>query len=389
MLLDQWISHKFLRQLEKIEFGAITVTDPDGRTHAFAGRQSGPTADLQLHQWSVIRTLLTKADTGFAQDYQRGLWDSADLIALTSFAMLNEAALASYVDGSPFWEWLLNLGYRLQANTLKGSRRNIQAHYDLGNDFYKLWLDPSMTYSSAIYQDGAAQLPLEQAQHLKYDRILERLNASSGRLLEVGCGWGGFAARALDKHDYQIKGITLSDEQHAYANDRLKQSANIVLEDYRHQQGVYDRIVSIEMFEAVGEKFWPVYFSKLASLLKSDGKAVVQTITMADDRFEKYRKGTDMIRSYIFPGGMLPSPKRFRLEAAAAGLVTTNEYHFGESYARTLEQWLHNFDARLSEIKALGYDNSFIRLWRLYLAVCVSGFRTGRTSVMQINLHHA
>lgn len=389
LLLDHWITQKFVRQLDGTRYGSLKLTTPDDKTYSFVGAEPGPAADLHLKNWRVVRHLLTKADTGFALDYQDGLWDSDNLIALTSFAMHNEQAMNSYVDGSRFWSWLLNLGYTLQANTLRGSRRNIQAHYDLGNNFYRLWLDQTMTYSSALYGNDNATASLEDAQHAKYDRILEQLHAPSGRLLEVGCGWGGFAERALGKGDFSLKGITLSDEQHTFAGERLQDKAAIVLEDYRHQSGLYDAIVSIEMFEAVGERYWPVYFRKIAELLKRNGTAVIQTITMDDSRFETYRKGTDMIRSLIFPGGMLPSPTRFRQQAGMAGLVSSHEFHFAESYARTLEVWLHNFDSKLDEIRGLGYDNRFIRLWRLYLAVCISGFRTGRTSVMQVTLHHA
>ena len=244
-----------------------------------------------------------------------------------------------------------------------------------------------MTYSAAIYKDQNETL--EQAQHNKYDRIVDCLNQNSGSLLEVGCGWGGFAERAQDKGDFGIKGITLSEEQHDYARDRLGQKANIVLEDYRHQNGKFDNLVSIEMFEAVGERYWPTYFNKIGDLLSKNGKAVIQTITMNEHDFPRYRRGGDFIRSYIFPGGMLPSPSRFREEAEKAGLKAGNESYFGQDYATTLEHWLKDFEAKRDEVKALGFDDGFIRLWRFYLAACVAGFRTGRTDVMQVELAHA
>jgi cyclopropane-fatty-acyl-phospholipid synthase len=279
------------------------------------------------------------------------------------------------------------LSYLLKLNSLKGSKKNIHAHYDLGNEFYKLWLDPTMTYSAAIYKDQNETL--EQAQHNKYDRIVDCLDQKSGSLLEVGCGWGGFAERAQDKGDFGIKGITLSEEQHDYARDRLGQKADIVLEDYRHQNGKFDNLVSIEMFEAVGERYWPTYFNKIGDLLSKNGKAVIQTITMNEHDFPRYRRGGDFIRSYIFPGGMLPSPSRFREEAEKVGLKAGNEFYFGQDYATTLEHWLKDFEAKRDEVKALGFDDGFIRLWRFYLAACVAGFRTGRTDVMQVELAHA
>ncbi len=278
------------------------------------------------------------------------------------------------------------LSYLFRINTLKGSKKNIHAHYDLGNAFYKLWLDPSMTYSSAIFDDSTKNL--EQAQHRKYDRIIDELDAGSGSLIEVGCGWGGFAERAQQRGDFDIKGITLSEEQHAFAQQRLGNSADIVLEDYRHQQGKFQHIVSIEMFEAVGERYWQTYFAKLKSMLQQKGKAVVQTITINEADFPRYRRGGDFIRSFIFPGGMLPTPTRFKQEAAKAGLKVDNEFFFGYDYAKTLGVWLNNFDAEINKVKALGFDESFIRLWRFYLAACISGFNTDRTNVMQVTLSH-
>lgn len=228
-----------------------------------------------------------------------------------------------------------------------------------------------------------------QAQHNKYDRILDRMETASGNVLEVGCGWGGFAERAHEKGDYALKGITLSDEQHDFAKARTNGYADIVLEDYRHQTGSYDRIVSIEMFEAVGERFWPTYFKKLGELMKPAGKAVIQTITINDTDFNRYRASGDFIRSFIFPGGMLPSPSRFRQEAAKAGLKVENEYFFGQDYARTLTEWLRTFDEKVDKVRALGFDEGFIRLWRFYLGACAGGFRAGRTNVMQVEVSHA
>ncbi|MFB2533204.1 class I SAM-dependent methyltransferase [Paracoccus sp. p3-h83] len=247
-------------------------------------------------------------------------------------------------------------------------------------------MDPTMTYSSALYGPGD---DLVAAQHRKYDRMIDGLGAPSGRLLEIGCGWGGFAERALSRGDFAPKGLTLSQEQAAYARERLGPGAQIALQDYRDEAGRYDHVVSIEMFEAVGEKFWPVYFAKLREVLAQKGRAMIQTITIDDRHFDRYRKGSDMIRSFIFPGGMLPSPSRFRDQAERAGLRVEDAFGFGADYARTLREWLDRFDARRDEVAALGFDAGFIRVWRFYLAACIAGFATGRTDVMQYRLAHA
>lgn len=378
--------YKFFNQLDVIEFGTLTLTTPDGKSHEFRGAQPGPVADMEIHRWQVISHMLSKGDIGLADDYRSGLWDTSDLIALTTLALQNRQATEQCISGNPLSRLLSALSYLFRINTVKGSKKNIHAHYDLGNAFYELWLDPSMTYSSAIY--NSPDETLKQAQHNKYDRILNLLAADAGDVLEVGCGWGGFAERALENSQLNLKGITLSEEQHRFANKRLNGHADIALEDYRHQTGKYDFIVSIEMFEAVGERYWSTYFSKIASLLNSKGKAVVQTITMNENDFASYRRGGDFIRSFIFPGGMLPSPSRFQQLAANAGLKTATPHFFGHDYASTLKVWLDNFDEQKQEVTSLGFDEPFIRLWRFYLAACISGFLTKRTDVMQIELSH-
>ncbi len=385
MLLQQ-STDRFLKSLDNLECGALELVTPDGHTRVFQGRTPGIRARLETRDWRVFGNLATRGDVGFAEDYRAGLWDTCNLQNLIALGLQNDRVIGRYVFGSRLHQSLSRLTYLLRLNTLGGSRRNIHVHYDLGNDFYSLWLDPTMTYSAALYKDDRDSL--EQAQINKYDRIIDHIGNSS-RVLEIGCGWGGFAVRAGQRGDFTVKGITLSEEQHAFAAHRLDGDAHIALEDYRHQQGQYNAIVSIEMFEAVGERYWPVYFNKIRSLLQRDGKAMIQTITIDDSRFDRYRRGGDIIRSYIFPGGMLPSPERFRKEAEKAGLRVTDEFHFGQDYARTLETWLSNFDARRGDVTALGFDDSFIRLWRFYLASCIAGFRTGRTSVMQAEVQHA
>ena len=383
---ERQFADKVFGALDGIETGALTLITPDGRTRTFEGRKDGPTAHLHVHRWQVFSNLIFKGDIGFADDYRNGLWDCDDLTALVELALLNRSACQDFVLGHGVFRTLSKLRYILNLNTIRGSKNNIHAHYDLGNSFYKLWLDPSMTYSSALFKGDEDDLM--SAQNNKYDRILDVLGSSSGDLLEVGCGWGGFAERAVAKSDFNIKGITLSEEQHQFARERLKTQANIALEDYRHQKSLYDQIVSIEMFEAVGEKFWPVYFQKLKSLLKQKGRAVLQTITINEHDFATYRNGADFIRSYIFPGGMLPSLPRFQQEASKAGLKTGSVHAFGQDYARTMTHWLDRFDDRAEDIKALGFDEGFMRLWRFYLAACIAGFKVGRTDVVQIELAH-
>lgn len=385
-MFEKQITDRFLKTLSHIEYGAITLTTPDGKVHSYQGKSPGASADMALHDWQAIVAFARYGDTGLAQAYRDGLWDSHNLTELFYFGLLNEHVLSRYIYGNVLGRAVARFAYLFTQNSLKGSRKNIHAHYDLGNDFYKLWLDPTMTYSAAIF--GNEKEDLVPAQHRKYDRIIERLS-HSGNVLEIGCGWGGFAERAVESKDCAITGLTLSRAQHAYASERLKNKANIALEDYRSQTGKFNSIVSIEMFEAVGEKYWPVYFGKIKSLLDSKGKALIQTITIRDECFDAYRKGGDAIRSFIFPGGMLPSHRRFEEESKKAGFTLTDTFAFGQHYARTLEHWLERFNARLPEVRALGFDEKFIRMWRFYLNCCIATFRIGRTDVMQMELQHA
>jgi cyclopropane-fatty-acyl-phospholipid synthase len=385
-MIDRSITYRFLKTLRHVQHGSLTVTTPDGKNHVFHGREKGVCASLVLDDWRVISFVLRRGDIGFAEAYRDGWWDSEDIAELLLFGLQNEAVLNNYIYGGWFGRVATRMAYFFKRNTVNGSRKNIHAHYDLGNDFYSLWLDPSMTYSSAIFdaQDDC----LTEAQHRKYDRILDRLKPS-GALLEIGCGWGGFAERAIEKRDYALKGLTISKAQHEFASRRVGSNAVISLEDYRHQKGLYDNIVSIEMFEAVGEKYWPVYFNQIKSLLASKGKAVIQTITIDDAYFDRYRKSGDAIRTFIFPGGMLPSSEKFYTACNDAGLMVTDEFAFGHDYALTLTRWLKNFDLKNKEIKAMGFDDKFIRIWRFYLTCCIAAFKHGRTNVVQWELQHA
>lgn len=385
-MFKNFAKNQLFKALDKIKHGTIVFTAPDGKVHTFSGDEGSEKADIQIHDWRVISNMVRKGDIGFAEDYRDGRWESSDLVALTTIGLKNRQAMQHMVTGNDFFRMISSFSYLMRLNTIKGSKKNIHEHYDLGNDFYKLWLDPSMTYSSAIFGNDNNLL---DAQNRKYDRILDCLDNKSGKTLEIGCGWGGFAERAVSKGDYNVRGITLSEEQHEYANDRLGKDAKIVLEDYRHQKGKFDNIVSIEMFEAVGEGYWPTYFSQVKNLLHKKGRAVIQTITINEGDFENYRKGGDFIRTYIFPGGMLPSESRFAQEANKVDLRVGEKLNFGMDYAKTLEMWLARFDEKIEQIKTLGYDEKFIRMWRFYLAACAAGFKSGRTDVMQVELSHA
>jgi cyclopropane-fatty-acyl-phospholipid synthase len=309
------------------------------------------------------------------------------LLTLFRLAIQNEDAAAT-VHGT-WWALLFKrlAHWVFRDNNRKGSRRNILAHYDLGNSFYELWLDPSMSYSAAIFKDGVDS-DLEHAQHAKYDRLLDLIQARPGQhILEIGCGWGGFAERAA-RRGLKVTGITLSDEQLAWAQARmqrqgLSEQVTLSICDYRDVQGQFDHIVSIEMFEAVGLRHWPGFFSMVKRSLKPGGQAAIQTIDIADEQFETYVRSTDFIQQYIFPGGMLPSPSRFRELAQNAKLSVVDEFSFGLDYAETLNRWLQQFEAKLQDVRELGFDESFVRIWRMYLAYCEAGFREQRTDVKQ------
>lgn len=386
MLFESRLTRQFLDAVARIQHGTLTITTPDGVLHEFHGPHPGPHGELVLNDWRAIAALAARGDIGMTEAYRDHWCDTPDLEALIMVAMMNVDALHPYIFGRRWQALMISALYVLNRNSRSGAKRNIQAHYDLGNDFYRLWLDESMTYSSALFQ---ADDDLQMAQRRKYDRIIDHLAGASGRLLEIGCGWGGFAERALERGDFAPKGLTLSHEQADYARERLGPDADIALQDYRDETSRYDHVVSIEMFEAVGERYWPTYFGKLAQVLSDKGRAMIQTITIADDLFDVYRRGPDMIRSFIFPGGMLPSPSRFEAEATRAGLRIEETFNFGFRYARTLREWLKRFDLGQAQIRAMGFDDEFIRVWRMYLAACAASFATGRTDVVQYQLSHA
>ncbi len=380
----------FLQALKSLQFGSLSLTWPDGKTTRHEGKQDGVHAEMALLQWDVIDHLITHGDVGLGEDYMAGKWSTPDLLALMRLAAGNIVVFDRVLHTSVWlglWHWCR---HRLSSNTLKRSRKNVQEHYDLGNDFYQLWLDRSMTYSCALF-DGNTSLSLYEAQKAKYERILQRLAPEPGsRILEIGCGWGGFMEIAAT-HGCHVTGATLSGEQADYARQRLEsaglaENAEVRLQDYRELSGPFDYLVSIGMFEHVGESYWPAYTRDVHDYLRPGGKAMIQTITIAEERFERYRSGNDFLREHIFPGGMLPSRKRFEAVAADSGLVVNDVFEFGQDYAITLEKWLANVDEQIPAIRALGYSEMFVRKWRFYLASCAGMFRAGGINVMQVEL---
>ena len=382
-----------MAMLDRLAWGRLGVTGPGGFRAEF-GAHEGATAHIEFRDWAICGELMTGGDNAFAEGYMQQRWDTPDLVALLTVAAHNSQALEQTFYGSRLRQLLFRMVHALRSNTRRGARRNIEAHYDLGNDFYQLWLDPTMTYSSALFDAGCDQ-PLADAQRDKYRRILRELALQPGQhVLEIGCGWGGFAEEALRGQDVRLTGLSLSPSQTAYAQSRLERAgvadrAQLVLRDYRDERGTYDAVASIEMFEAVGERYWPAYFSTLQRVLRPGGRAVIQAITIAEDRFERYRTTSDFIQQYIFPGGMLVTKTRIAEEAARAGLRLETRHDFGADYARTLRLWLKRFDHEEAAVRGLGFDTRFIRMWRFYLAYCAAGFIAGTTDVGQYTFARA
>jgi cyclopropane-fatty-acyl-phospholipid synthase len=384
-----------VRLLERIRHGSLAVTFPDGQRATFG--RGAPHGDITLANWNVFGATLKRGDVGFGESFIAGDWTTTDLAQLLVVLQRNRAAVEKVIYGSFFGGLLSRVRHLLNRNTREQAKRNIHAHYDLGNDFYALWLDPTLTYSSALFADlgdphaPAAAATLTAAQQLKYSRVLAELQLAPGaQLLEIGCGWGGFAQRAVQA-GHTVRGLTLSPAQFQLAHKRLAESgsADLRLQDYREERGRYDGIASIEMFEAVGEAYWPAYFATLARCLKQGARACIQTIVIEDALFERYRKGTDFIQRYIFPGGMLPSPAQFERHAEAAGLRVTNRFSFGRHYAKTLRTWRARFEAQLPAVRALGFDDRFVAIWSFYLAYCEAAFAEGSTDVVQFTLARA
>ncbi len=381
-----------LRLLTRLQAGTLTVHTPDGATHHATGAsQPEPHATLTVHDWSTFAATLREGDIGFAEAFVAGHWTTPHLPDLLRLLLANREVIEKALYGSWWGSLLHRAQHALNRNTRRGSRRNISAHYDLGNAFYALWLDATMNYSSAWFEGDLAR-PLAQAQAAKLRRAIAATGVRPGqRLLEIGCGWGAIAERAA-RAGVEVVGVTLSTEQLAYARARLAQAgvaahADLRLQDYRDvADGPFDAIVSIEMFEAVGRAYWDAFFRTLHRQLKPGGKACVQAIVIRADLFERYANSTDFIQRHVFPGGMLPSAPLFERHARAAGLAVVDRFAFGPDYAETLRRWRHAFLARLDDVRRQGFDDRFIRLWEFYLAYCEAAFDAGNTDVVQFTL---
>ena len=372
-------------------FGRLTVLLPGGSSHVLEGCEPGPSAILDVRDYRFARRVLASGDIGFAEGYMAGEWESPDLAALLEALVRNHDSIRRLFDGNPVMKAVNWISHRLNRNSRAGSRRNIHAHYDLGNAFYASWLDRTMTYSSARF--ASRDETLEAAQTRKYRTLAEAMNLQAGQtVLEIGCGWGGFAEFAAKEVGAHVTGITLSKEQHDFAKKRLFDAGladrtDIRMIDYRDVDGRFDRVASIEMFEAVGQEYWPAYFSKIREVLAGGGRAALQVITIDDALFGGYGKRTDFIQKYIFPGGMLPSEAALRPVVEQAGLGWDAVQRFGLDYADTLKRWDQRFQAAWSDIRRMaGFDERFRKLWRFYLAYCEAGFRSRRTDVIQLAL---
>ena len=388
------LARTVLALLAGLRHGQLTLQLPGGAVRHFGDPAAQPHGQLQLHDWRALSAALHSGDIGFAEAWIDGQWSTPDLPALLKVLAANRGAL----DDAIFGRWWGRLAYRLRhllrRNTRANSRRNIHAHYDLGNDFYRLWLDETMNYSSAWF-NGQPELPLPEAQRAKVERVLQQAGVQAGsRVLEIGCGWGALA-EAATRRGAHLTGVTLSTEQLQWAQQRLaglgmQDLADLRLQDYRDiDDGPYDAICSVEMIEAVGREYWPTYFQALSGLLAPGGRVCLQSIVIRDELFERYLQGTDFIQQFIFPGGCLPSPGELQRQAAAAGLRVRDTLSFGPDYGRTCALWRERFLAVLPQVRALGFDERFIRTWEFYLAYCEAGFVQGDIDVLHVTLEHA
>jgi len=396
-LLQRLFARRLLtRLLRGVSCGSITVELPDGQRLEGRGAAPGPHACITLLRWRAVARLALQGDIGLANAYRDGDWSTPDLSALLEFGGHNEPGWAGALDAAWPLRWLFRLAHLASSNSRRGSRQNISFHYDMGNQFYAQWLDPELIYSSALYTESAQSLEAAQAAKLK--RVIELMQLeelpADSRVLEIGCGWGALARAIAAHHPAHVTGLTLSTQQLAHAQQRVREDGTsgrieLRLQDYRDVSGQYERIVSIEMLEAVGERYWPLYFETLRRSLQPGGIAVIQVITIADEHFDKYRRGADFIQRCIFPGGMLPSVAVMRREAERAGLEMRTAESFGASYAATLVEWRRRFQAAWPAIEVLGFDAPFRRLWEYYLCYCEAGFRAGKLDVGLYTLTHA
>ncbi|WP_235899904.1 SAM-dependent methyltransferase [Tritonibacter aquimaris] len=381
---DNALKKQFFAVCDRLQDGQLHLRTPDGQNHHFGTK--GPEAEMQINDWSAVTAMAAHGQVGLGEAYVAGLWDTPSIETLMTVAMKNRDQLQGFDHGNAFSRMKFRfVDTLMRANSRRGSRKNIRAHYDVGNEFYQLWLDPGMTYSSGIFTPGCSDL--DAAQRRKNSRVLSRLGAGE-QVLEIGCGWGGFAEHAAEEGRH-VTGVTVSRSQHSFADSRLDGRADIQLRDYRDLYGTYHNIVSIEMIEAVGERYWPSYFATLKRSLAEGGRAVLQAITVPDDFFARYRRSSDFIRQYVFPGGMLLSDAVIADQAAKAGLKVRDSFAFGQDYARTCRIWSERFSAQRPRIEALGYDQPFLRNWQYYLDICAASFAVGHTNVVQVELAHA
>ena len=374
----------------KLNTGRVDFVLPDGRRFRAEGAKPGPVAEVTINNPDVFARLVREGDLGFSDAYLDGWWTTPDLQAFMDFIHADNDDMYDEFPGMGLVRAWEKARFWLQSNSKRQALKNISYHYDLGNDFYSLWLDDTMTYSSALF--STSQESLESAQVAKYASMIDQMGVQPGdHILEIGCGWGGFAEYAAKERDLKVTGLTISKEQLDYARQRINNNGlgdkvNLKLQDYRDETGIYDGVASIEMFEAVGEKYWPIYFNKVKQCLKPGKQATLQIITIQDARWEVYRKGVDFIQKYIFPGGMLPSPTVLRQEVAKAGLNVQHSIEFGKSYSQTLRRWFEVFNDQWDTISAMGFDDRFRRMWNFYLTSCAATFESGNCDVTQITL---
>ena len=387
--LPRWFATTF-SVLKSLDCGRLDIVLPDGRAFRVDGPVDGPAGVINVINPALFSRIARDGDLGFAEAYLDGWWDTPDLQSLLDMFLLNNDAVGMSFPGMGVVRAYERMRHWLNSNSKRQAKKNISYHYDLGNEFYSTWLDETMTYSSALFQPGTNDL--SAAQTRKYASMCDLIGVREGdHLLEIGCGWGGFAEYAAGIRGASVTGLTISREQYEFARERifrqgLNEKVDIVLRDYRDERATYDGVASIEMFEAVGEKYWPVYFGALRDRLKPGAQATLQIITIHDKLFDSYRKGVDFVQKYIFPGGMLPSPTALDREFARAGLSKVGSIEFGESYSETLRRWYAIFNDKWSEIAEMGFDDRFRRMWNMYLASCAACFMSGTTDVTQVTV---
>ena len=387
--LPRYFSQVF-EMADAMNTGRLDFVLPDGRVFRASGKNPGPVARVDIHNPEIFARLIREGDLGFSDAYLDNWWSTPDLQSFMDWVHAENEELYDGFPGMGLVRVFEKIRFWLQSNSKRQARKNISHHYDLGNDFYGLWLDETMTYSSALFTTG--QESLEAAQIAKYASMVDQMGVKEGdHVLEIGCGWGGFAEYAAKERGLKVTGLTISKEQHDFSKKRiensgLKDSVNIKLQDYRDEKGRYDGIASIEMFEAVGQKYWPVYFETIKNCLHPGRQATLQIITVQDARWEVYQRGVDFIQKYIFPGGMLPSPNALKAEVQNAGLSVVKSKEFGLSYSQTLRRWHDVFNAKWDQAAALGFDDRFRRMWNFYLTSCAATFESGNCDVTQITI---